>query len=685
MPARLTRRSFVGGAALAGLAPSARAEPAPVRTVIGKSGNDLAVIAKDALADGYRFVSLSVYGPERTPLYAAVLARQPAPVTQRHWLALSAAELDKIVSAQAKDGYGPALIAATGPAAKAVFALVCEPQDPLALLRTALKSGKADDHATIEGMHRQAKREGRIPRCVAVYGAGERRFAAIWVANPDRTVWNADGVTDPIATYRAREWAHASAWCRPTVIAPGSDDRYLSVFADDQVDHWAAETDLSAAELQRRLADAEHKGLRPLAIQGAGTNAASARFAAILVHDAAVLPRAVTATGPVTNAAIDDVMKSVMTRSRIRQASLAIVKGARLVYARGYTFAEDTWPITQPTTFFRLASVSKTITALAVYQLIAASKLKLDDRMQDILELKTPSGGPPKDKRFGEITIDQLLAHNSGLSDHVLSASLEVRRAFASAHPGKAWHLPVSAEMIDAFVASRDLASPPGKAYAYNNCGYYLLGRIVAKLHGEATPIAAFQKHLLDPLAIKRVRRARSLVNDQPPDEARYVTSQNGGRDIALRTSVMSDAQPLVPVGYGSGQLEISDGAGGLTAAMTDVARLIAIMIDQKDNAALKRDTLRQMLTNAAVRHGHGLDRAKDLGGDRFYGQKGGALSTSWNVLQMNGEYGFALCWAGVTEPDVHWYPDFPALMSVARQVKWGDADLFDQFGMAAL
>jgi hypothetical protein len=118
---------------------------------------------------------------------------------------------------------------------------------------------------------------------------------------------------------------------------------------------------------------------------------------------------------------------------------------------------------------------------------------------------------------------------------------------------------------------------------------------------------------------------------------------------------------------------------------MTDVARLIAILIDTRDNAALKRDTLRQMLANAAASRGHGFDRAKDLGGDRFYGQKGGALSTSWNVLQMNGEYGFALCWAGVTEPDVHWYPDFPALMSVARGVKWSDADLFDQFGMAAL
>jgi hypothetical protein len=140
-----------------------------------------------------------------------------------------------------------------------------------------------------------------------------------------------------------------------------------------------------------------------------------------------------------------------------------------------------------------------------------------------------------------------------------------------------------------------------------------------------------------------------------------------------------------VPIGYGNGQLEIGEGAGGFSAAMTDLARVIAILIDTRDNAALRHDTLRQMLANAAQRHGHGLDVAKNLGDDRFYGQKGGSLSTSWNVLQMNGDYGFALCWAGVPDPDVHWYPDFPAVMNAARRIDWGTTDLFEQFGMQSL
>jgi CubicO group peptidase (beta-lactamase class C family) len=688
MTVRFTRRELVAGAGAVALAGNASAETASVRTLIGKAAAELTPLARDALAEGFGFASLSMYGPERAPLYAALMIRRAAAPAQRHWLALTAEEVDKILHEQAKDGYGPALVAAIGSAAKPRFALVCEPQDRLAQIRLGLKSGKSGDKATIEAMNVAARRDGRILRCAAAYGsAADPRFAAIWTANPDKAVWNADGVADTAAVYRAREQAHASAWCRPVLVAPDPEGRYLSIFVDDQVDQWAAATDLTAAALARHLAEQERKGLHPISLQAAGATAGSARFATILVRNDAVLPRQWNATGPVANAEIDGVMQAVMARSRIRQASLAIVKDARLVYARGYTFAEDGWPVTQPTTCFRLASVSKTVTALALYQLIERGRLKLSDRMQDILQLRTPAGGPPKDKRFNDITIEQLLAHNSGLFDRVLSASLDVRRAFAAEHPGKAWHLPVSAAMVDSYIASRDLVAPPGKTYAYNNCAYYLLGRIVAKLCGEAVPMAALRRQLLEPLGIARIRRARSLVAAQLPDEARYGVASiaDHQRDIPLRPSVMSDDQPLVPVGYGSGQLEIGEGAGGLTAAIPEVARLIAILMDRKDNAALRRDTLREMLTNAAKRHGHGFDTVKELGEDRFYGQKGGALSTSRNVLQLRGDFGFALCWAGVADADVKWYPDFPALMSIAHRVKWSAADLFGEFGMKSL
>ena len=64
-----------------------------------------------------------------------------------------------------------------------------------------------------------------------------------------------------------------------------------------------------------------------------------------------------------------------MKATPVRHASLAIVKGKKLVYTRGYTWAEPDWPVVQPTSRFRIASVSKSIMALAIYQLIEEGKL----------------------------------------------------------------------------------------------------------------------------------------------------------------------------------------------------------------------------------------------------------------------------------------------------------------------
>ena len=68
-------------------------------------------------------------------------------------------------------------------------------------------------------------------------------------------------------------------------------------------------------------------------------------------------------TGSPGIAAIDNEVKAIMSAAMIRGGSIAITLGTRLVYARGYTFAEPGYPDAQPTTTFRQASVSKTFGA----------------------------------------------------------------------------------------------------------------------------------------------------------------------------------------------------------------------------------------------------------------------------------------------------------------------------------
>ncbi|HEY6257682.1 MAG TPA: serine hydrolase [Xanthobacteraceae bacterium] len=696
---KLTRRSLVLGAS-AGLAtsvliPQARAE-GPVLVWHGKTASEHARLRDDAVRDGYRALSLSIYGATTAPLYTAVMIKRPTAIEQREFLNLTAAQFSKTFDEQARQGYGPAIIGATGPAADPRLAAVFEPQNQIPLTLIGLRSGNAADPKTLQGLNQKARVDGLIPRWIASYGnAGDPCFAAIWTSNTSKTIWNADGVLETDAELQARTDAQASGWRRPSLLAPNPDGRHLSVFVDSQIGAWEARHGLSAAQYQREIDSLVPKGYLPVCVQAAGGSANGARFSALFVQRETPFEKIFTARGPVTNAAIDDVFKNFMMAQPLRQASLAIVKGTRLVYTRGYTYAEPGWPLAEPTTLFRLASVSKTVLALAVFQLIEEGKLKLTDRMQDILALTTPRGTPPADPRFGEITVGQLLEHTSGLSPNAFGNDIAVLDAWKAARPNQAWALPVTAAMLDACIASLKLDDSPGVKQIYNNCGYYMLGCVVAKLRRVATPIAAMQQHLFAPLKITRMRAGRSLVASQWPDEARYgaIGGPGGGLDIPIARSVMSGDRPLVPRGYGEEQFENREGSGGLSAAATDLARLIAVWLSRSDTPALKRETVKSMLANAAAtgakfkgRAGYGLDGAVAKGGESFYGQKGGALMTSQNVLQFNGEWGFAVNWAShVTDIGVHWYPNFPEIMNIATKIDWGSGDLFPNFGMPTL
>jgi CubicO group peptidase (beta-lactamase class C family) len=325
-----------------------------------------------------------------------------------------------------------------------------------------------------------------------------------------------------------------------------------------------------------------------------------------------------------------------------------------------------------------------------VLQLIERKKLALTDTLQSILQLKTPSGGAPPDSRFSKITIQHLLEHRSGLNAEGFNDGVAVVKAFKDA--GRSASLPVTQAMTDSYIASLRLMTAPGTTQTYSNCGYYLLGRAVAQLYGEAVPIDAYGRYLLDPLGIKRIRSAVDLVAAQSADEARYQD-----RELRVDQSLMTPDQSVVAFGYGNEEVALLGGAGGLSAAATDLARLIAILISQNDNPALKRATITGMLSAAArlkaagyERAGYGLDDAKNYGGGRFYGLKGGELSDSASVLQFDDQWGFMLCFGSPAQVDgatPSWYPDFPAVMSEAKTALGGrgTTDLFPQFGMSSL
>ena len=95
---------------------------------------------------------------------------------------------------------------------------------------------------------------------------------------------------------------------------------------------------------------------------------------------------------------------------------LAVAKDGRLVYARGFGYADvERHEPVQPDSLFRIASISKPITAAAVLQLADAGRIDLDAQVFDLLPNRPHlAAGQHVDERLQRVTIRQLLQHRGG-------------------------------------------------------------------------------------------------------------------------------------------------------------------------------------------------------------------------------------------------------------------------------
>jgi len=154
-----------------------------------------------------------------------------------------------------------------------------------------------------------------------------------------------------------------------------------------------------------------------------------------------------------------------------------------MLFAKGYGVADkDAHILNTPQTRFRLGSVTKQFTTMAILMLQERGKL----HVQDLLCRYVPDC--PQD--WQKITIEQLLTHTSGIPDYTDFSD------FADT-----WTQHVTVEQLIARFKDMPLDFPPGSVFRYSSSGYVLLGYIIERVTGEA--YAAFlQKQIFDPLAM---------------------------------------------------------------------------------------------------------------------------------------------------------------------------------------
>ena len=268
---------------------------------------------------------------------------------------------------------------------------------------------------------------------------------------------------------------------------------------------------------------------------------------------------------------IDAAITAWMTQNKAPALSVAIVADNQIRWSKGYGLADMENSVSaKADTAYRLASITKSITAVAVMQLVERGKLDLNASINKYCaaypEKQSLKDAP--DKHFS-ITVRQLLVHQSGIRHNKLDEVLTTR------------HYTSISEAIGSF-KDDPLVVEPEMKYSYSTPGYTLLGCAIETASGMSY-IDYVRENIFKPAGM-----TRTFVDDVYtiiPNRARGYRKTQAGE---IQNAPLHDTSIKVP-------------GGGLVTTVEDLARF-AIGINT--NKLVKPETLTQMWTKPKTRDG---------------------------------------------------------------------------------
>jgi CubicO group peptidase (beta-lactamase class C family) len=349
--------------------------------------------------------------------------------------------------------------------------------------------------------------------------------------------------------------------------------------------------------------------------------------------------------------------------------TMSIVKDGKLVFAHGFGYADAETKITvTPGNLFRIASVSKLITAVAIMKLVEQKALSLDSKVFGPKAiLKDPVFNSVKDKRLYNITIRHLLAHAGGWSlqygDPAFNSLVVLER---TGETGAA-----TMESYCRFVASRKLHFEPGTRSSYSNMGYMFLGKVIEAVTGK--PYEEFVRNeVLKPMGITDMHIGRSFLSERRFNEVKYYESEESPMIPSFDGSGR-----LVPKPYGGNPIELLGPAGGWIASSVELAKLM-VLVDGLRNVPdmISHNLISQMVVNKDFRGPLGWKVVKDNGD---WVRTGSMAGTS--AIMKRQDNGF--CWVVVINSSSWKGPRLPAYINymmgkIENNIKsWPNHDLF--------
>lgn len=264
----------------------------------------------------------------------------------------------------------------------------------------------------------------------------------------------------------------------------------------------------------------------------------------------------------------DVAMNNLLKNYDIPGGQLAITYKGRLVYSRGFGFADkSTNEAVCPDNIFRIASLSKQITSITIMHLYQQGRIGLDDIVFGANGILNDSiYQTVLDSRVYDITVNDLLSHQGGIPRSSFNAG---------------------SEMLD---------FTPGTNGSYSNTGYVYLGRVIEKITKQDYETYV-RDTILAPIGITDMRIGKTLLINKLPNEVHYYDYPGA----PLVPSIF-DSTILVPRQYGGDFSIVSSKAcGGWVASAQDLCKLLCAV----DKFSTRPDILSTATINTMVQPVH--------------------------------------------------------------------------------
>jgi D-alanyl-D-alanine carboxypeptidase len=305
-------------------------------------------------------------------------------------------------------------------------------------------------------------------------------------------------------------------------------------------------------------------------------------------------------------ATIDSKVTTWMSTNGMPGSSIAISRNGKLVYRKGYGVAnESTGEKVSIDSRFRMASVSKTLTSVAILKLVQEGKLSLTQKIfGNGSILGTTYGTQPYKIYVTDITVDHLLHQTQG--------------GWGTNTPGDPAFYDSSmthTALINWTLDNNLLVNAPGTTYRYSNFNFILLARIIEKVTGK-TYEDYLKQDILTPLGATNTLIAGNNLSQKKTNEVTY-KGQSGD----------------IPFVYALNNYTRADGAFGWISTPTDILRFMTSVDSSNTRPDILNGTiLRTMVTTTTANPNYGCGWAVE--GPEWYWF--GSLPGTASVIYRN-------------------------------------------------